>query len=152
MIRIVDSSSTKAYRTSYLPIYRDDPHHHHHHRKLGGGGQTRLTIEKWVHAMPVFILLCFFILWWFSYPVELEIDNGRIAAVHRLEHMIHPQSLRQTHVELAAAWTTTDDVKESAPIPSANEIPSDISTHTVSPNDVPLNNSTYTVSSPPSIR
>lgn len=32
--------------------------------------------DKWVHAIPVVVLLCFFVLWWFSFPGVL-LDSGR---------------------------------------------------------------------------
>ncbi|GMI94294.1 hypothetical protein HRI_003098700 [Hibiscus trionum] len=38
--------------------------------------------EIWIHAIPLLLLLCFFILWWMSRPVNVEIKDGRIVDIH----------------------------------------------------------------------
>lgn len=50
-----------------LPISDHDP------RNIGKRetAQSRYA-EKWLHAIPLIVLLCFFILWWFSYPGKLS--------------------------------------------------------------------------------
>ncbi|KAL6979267.1 hypothetical protein U1Q18_020932 [Sarracenia purpurea var. burkii] len=43
------------------------------------------SAEKWIHSIPLIVFLCLFTLWWFSYPVILEMKEGEIIAVHRIE-------------------------------------------------------------------
>ncbi|KAL2470418.1 Protein kinase superfamily protein [Abeliophyllum distichum] len=57
---------------------------------------SRLS-QKLIHLIPVLVLLCLFILWWFCYPVILEIKNGRIIAIHSIDT---PWSLNETQVDL----------------------------------------------------
>ncbi|KAM6578757.1 hypothetical protein CsatB_030594 [Cannabis sativa] len=67
-----------------LPLY--DPrsvlgkkdHHHHHMIKRS------LFSEKWIHAIPVIIFISLFILFWFCYPVTVEIKDGKIVGIHRI--------------------------------------------------------------------
>uniref|UniRef100_A0A2C9VZ36 Uncharacterized protein n=1 Tax=Manihot esculenta TaxID=3983 RepID=A0A2C9VZ36_MANES len=48
--------------------------------------RARLASEKLVHLIPVVLLLCLFILWWFSYPaVNLIIKDGKIVEVQPVE-------------------------------------------------------------------
>ncbi|KAI5576971.1 hypothetical protein POPTR_009G093700v4 [Populus trichocarpa] len=76
--------------------------------------------DKWIHAIPMVVLLCLFTLWWFSYPVNLEIKDGRIVGIHRADHDT-PLPLNTRHVALAA--TATSPI---APVPEdltlSNEI------------------------------
>ncbi|KAF8039867.1 hypothetical protein BT93_B2164 [Corymbia citriodora subsp. variegata] len=63
-----------------LPISDHDPH------DIG----KRETAEsrfagKWIHVIPLIVLLCIFILWWFSYPVRVVIKDGRLVGVHQIE-------------------------------------------------------------------
>ncbi|KAG8387751.1 hypothetical protein BUALT_Bualt02G0053900 [Buddleja alternifolia] len=64
--------------TTHLPLYN----------RISGDGNREIPssrrAEKLVHLIPVVLLLCLFILWWFSYPVELEIRDGRITAVYQV--------------------------------------------------------------------
>ncbi|PIN00710.1 hypothetical protein CDL12_26788 [Handroanthus impetiginosus] len=64
--------------TAILPLHKR--HSGSFRRGIWG---SRLQ-EKLIHLIPVIVLLCFFILWWFSYPVNVEIKNGRITAVERV--------------------------------------------------------------------
>ncbi|PKI55896.1 hypothetical protein CRG98_023712 [Punica granatum] len=52
-------------------------------------GMSRLH-KKWVHAIPVIVILCFLILWWFSYPVTLVRKDGRIVSI---EHIMIPANV-----------------------------------------------------------
>uniref|UniRef100_A0A6N2NDU8 Uncharacterized protein n=1 Tax=Salix viminalis TaxID=40686 RepID=A0A6N2NDU8_SALVM len=76
--------------------------------------------DKWIHAIPTAVLLCLFTLWWFSYPVNLEIKDGRIVGIHRADHDT-PLTLDTRHVTLAASATSP-----IAPVPEdltlSNEI------------------------------
>ncbi|KAE9620523.1 hypothetical protein Lalb_Chr01g0003961 [Lupinus albus] len=38
--------------------------------------------EKWIHVIPVLVLLCFFFLWWFSFP-------GTVSIFVYLSYFIH---------------------------------------------------------------
>ncbi|KAK8605104.1 hypothetical protein V6N13_082561 [Hibiscus sabdariffa] len=58
--------------------------------------------EIWIHAIPVLVLLCFFILWWMSRPVNVEIKDGRIVDIHHVE-MPLPISNSQIDVSLLAS-------------------------------------------------
>ncbi|KAL3625931.1 hypothetical protein CASFOL_030460 [Castilleja foliolosa] len=63
--------------TSDLPVYNS--------RKEISGSRGKL-----VHLIPLLVLLCLFILWWCSYPVNLEMKNRRITAAYRvLKQNIH---------------------------------------------------------------
>ncbi|KAI6685723.1 hypothetical protein NL676_031636 [Syzygium grande] len=100
-----------------LPISDHDP------RNIGKRetAQSRYA-EKWLHAIPLIVLLCFFILWWFSYPVHLVIKDGSIAAIHRIEI---PWEFNETRIDLSllasasspGAWSfqkfTRTDVTEA---------------------------------------
>ncbi|KAA8549527.1 hypothetical protein F0562_001455 [Nyssa sinensis] len=74
-------------------------------RRMNSRMRSRSS-AKWIHAIPVIVLLCFFILWWFSYPIKLEIKDGRIIAVHRIE-MPQPLKVRDTHVDLTILASAT---------------------------------------------
>ncbi|KAL0460258.1 UNVERIFIED_CONTAM: hypothetical protein Slati_0653000 [Sesamum latifolium] len=37
-----------------------------------------------VHFIPILVLFCLLILWWFSHPVKLEMKNGRLAATYQI--------------------------------------------------------------------
>ncbi|KAM7255842.1 hypothetical protein ACFE04_011583 [Oxalis oulophora] len=54
--------------------------------------------NNWIHAIPVVVILCIFLLWCFSYPVSVEIKDFRIVAIHG----IHSMPLNNTQVQLAA--------------------------------------------------
>ncbi|XVE59154.1 hypothetical protein DITRI_Ditri05aG0022800 [Diplodiscus trichospermus] len=61
--------------------------------------------ERWIHAIPFIVLLCFFILWWLSRPVNVEIKNGRIVAVHYVD-MPMPHNNHQIDVAILASATS----------------------------------------------
>ena len=42
-----------------LPIFSVTNHHHHRRRTLS---------DNCIHIIPIMVLLCLFILWWFCYP------------------------------------------------------------------------------------
>ncbi|XP_057954946.1 uncharacterized protein LOC131148971 [Malania oleifera] len=60
--------------------------------------------EKWIHAVPVLVFLSLFILWWFSYPVNLVIKDGRITAIHRIEI---PLPVNNNHFDLTILASAT---------------------------------------------
>ncbi|WCJ41130.1 hypothetical protein M5689_022013 [Euphorbia peplus] len=45
----------------------------------------RSSAEKLVHLIPFLVLLCLLTLWWFSYPVNLVMKNGKIIAIPHLK-------------------------------------------------------------------
>ncbi|XP_030546179.1 uncharacterized protein LOC115752221 [Rhodamnia argentea] len=76
-----------------LPISDRDPHN------IGKRETAKSRFaENWLHVIPLFVLLCFFILWWFSYPVHLVIKDESVAAIHRIEIS---RELNETRMDLA---------------------------------------------------
>ncbi|MBA0674498.1 hypothetical protein Goari_016092 [Gossypium aridum] len=75
-------------------------------KKERGGGASRSAMfplaEIWIRTIPLLVLLCFFILWWLSRPVNVEIKDGRIVAIHHVE-MPLPLSDSQIDVSLLAS-------------------------------------------------
>ncbi|KAL2328678.1 hypothetical protein Fmac_022105 [Flemingia macrophylla] len=61
-----------------LPLY---------HRSAAGRRDTSRSrssvAEKCIHAIPAIVLLCLFTLWWFSFPVDVEVKDGRITAIRQ---------------------------------------------------------------------
>ncbi|PON84156.1 hypothetical protein TorRG33x02_200540 [Trema orientale] len=99
-----------------LPVY--DPHSGIGKKEIG---RSRLA-EKWVHAIPLLVLLCLFILWWFCYPVTLEIKEGRIVAIHPVDDHNNqtsssssPPPLNNTRVEIAALAVATISLLDAVP-------------------------------------
>ncbi|CAI8616502.1 unnamed protein product [Vicia faba] len=41
--------------------------------------------DKMIHAIPLLVLLCLFTLWWFSFPVDLEVKDGRITTIRQMD-------------------------------------------------------------------
>ncbi|XP_062085892.1 uncharacterized protein LOC133791999 [Humulus lupulus] len=62
-----------------LPVY--DP------RSGLGKKEMRRSLfsEKWIHAIPLLLFVTLFILFWFCYPVTVEIKNGKIIGIHRIK-------------------------------------------------------------------
>ncbi|KDP44146.1 hypothetical protein JCGZ_05613 [Jatropha curcas] len=81
--------SSKMDESAQLPVYKRD------NKDIT---YSRFASEKLVHAIPALVLLCLFTLWWFSYPVNLEMKDGKIMAIHRVEM---PEPVDNNHVELA---------------------------------------------------
>ncbi|KZV35128.1 hypothetical protein F511_06834 [Dorcoceras hygrometricum] len=59
-----------------------------------------------VHLIPVLLLLCIFILWWFSHPVNLERKNERNTVVGN-EDMTEVVNVTSTHLASLASTTST---------------------------------------------
>ncbi|CAA7026267.1 unnamed protein product [Microthlaspi erraticum] len=55
--------------------------------------------EYWIHAIPVIVFLCFFTLWIFSHSVSIDMNDGEIMSVHRLEKSMAVRN--ESHVSLA---------------------------------------------------
>ncbi|KAF1898848.1 hypothetical protein Lal_00018968 [Lupinus albus] len=66
--------------------------------------------EKWIHVIPVLVLLCFFFLWWFSFPVHVDVKDGRITSIKPIGPPLPPNDTRIDFTILAAATA-------SSPIP-----------------------------------
>ncbi|KAL4610329.1 hypothetical protein ACB092_08G043100 [Castanea dentata] len=64
---------------------------------------------KWVlHAIPVIVLLCFFLLWLFSYhAVKLVKEDGIITAIHQIET---PVPLNDTHIDVTILAVATSPI------------------------------------------
>nr|DAD26006.1 TPA_asm: hypothetical protein HUJ06_027474 [Nelumbo nucifera] len=60
--------------------------------------------KKWVHIIPVIVLLCILILWWFSHPVNVVIKDGNIVAVNRIT--LQPSNDTQANNANASPLTT----------------------------------------------
>ncbi|XP_022729222.1 uncharacterized protein LOC111284663 [Durio zibethinus] len=91
-------------RPSHLPVsvpWGNDA------KKERGGFQSRVfpLAERWIHVIPVIVLLCFFILWWLSCPVNVEIKDGRIVAIHRVDMQL-PLTNSQIDVAILASATS----------------------------------------------
>ncbi|XP_020214075.1 uncharacterized protein LOC109798277 [Cajanus cajan] len=65
--------------------------------------------EKCIHVIPVIVVLCFFTLWWFSFPVDVEVKDGRITAIRQIRAPL-PNDTRIDLTVLAVA--------ASSPIPA----------------------------------
>ncbi|XAR59045.1 hypothetical protein NMG60_11014673 [Bertholletia excelsa] len=39
------------------------------------------SIDRWIHIIPLFVLICLFILWWFSHPGDCLSQNFTIDPV-----------------------------------------------------------------------
>ncbi|CAI9105240.1 OLC1v1004123C1 [Oldenlandia corymbosa var. corymbosa] len=63
-----------------------------------GGDSKRSFSKKWVHLIPIIVMFCFFVLWFFSYTVDLEVKDGRIAEFPKIDK---PISLSETRVDIA---------------------------------------------------
>ncbi|KAL0436502.1 UNVERIFIED_CONTAM: hypothetical protein Sradi_0358100 [Sesamum radiatum] len=62
-----------------------------------------------VHFIPIIVLFCLLILWWFSHPVKLEMKNGRLAATYQIAVQDKPSS-------------PTDEVLTVPPYPWISEV------------------------------
>ncbi|XP_030968030.1 uncharacterized protein LOC115988604 [Quercus lobata] len=66
------------------------------------------SASKWVlHAIPVIVLLCFFLLWWFSYHVKLVKVDGLITATHQIET---PVTRNDTHIDVTILAVATSPI------------------------------------------
>ncbi|XP_020552345.1 uncharacterized protein LOC110012582 [Sesamum indicum] len=65
--------------------------------------------EVAVHFIPILVLSCLFILWWFSHPVKLEMKTGRLAATYQIAVQDTPSNL-------------TDEVLTVPPYPWISEV------------------------------
>ncbi|KAK7856634.1 hypothetical protein CFP56_022675 [Quercus suber] len=60
---------------------------------------------KWVlHAIPVIVLLCLVLLWWFSYHVKLVKEDGLVTAIHQIETTV---PLNDTHIDVTILAVAT---------------------------------------------
>ncbi|XP_018632026.3 uncharacterized protein [Nicotiana tomentosiformis] len=66
-----------------------------HYRPNSAFRSISLPTGKWIHLIPLAVFLCLLILWWFSYPVMLEIRDGRIKEIHKIEEDV-PELLNET--------------------------------------------------------
>ncbi|XVF68640.1 hypothetical protein PTKIN_Ptkin11bG0017700 [Pterospermum kingtungense] len=85
-------------------------------KKGRGASQSRVfrSAKGWVHAIPVLILLCFFILWWLSScPENVEIKDEKIVAIHHLDAPLPVTSSQIDVAILASATSPTASAPES---------------------------------------
>ncbi|KAK2380401.1 hypothetical protein P8452_36650 [Trifolium repens] len=89
-----------------LPLY--------HHRTVAGRREVSRSrsppVDKMIHAIPMLVLLCIFTLWWFSFPVDVEIKDGTITTIRPFDTPISNDHTRFDLTILAVA--------ASSPIPS----------------------------------
>ncbi|KAK1398506.1 hypothetical protein POM88_008369 [Heracleum sosnowskyi] len=67
-------------------------------RSKSSSFKTASLSIKLIHILPLIVLLCLFVLWYFSYPVNLEIKDGRLTKINRIEMS---RSLNETRVDLS---------------------------------------------------
>ncbi|KAL7115653.1 hypothetical protein ACP275_04G195700 [Erythranthe tilingii] len=72
------SPEMKIDEATVLPLFR-----RHSGDGKRGVSRYRCSPERRAHFIPVVVILCLFILWWFSHPVYLEMKNGRMIGVSR---------------------------------------------------------------------
>ncbi|KAH7864223.1 hypothetical protein Vadar_027135 [Vaccinium darrowii] len=86
--------------------------------------------KHWIHAIPVIVLLSFFILWWFSYPVTLERKDGQIIGVHRIKKALPVKDTRDVDLTILAIASSPN-----ASIPWVPPLKSKAELKPVSPTD-----------------
>ncbi|KAK3009555.1 hypothetical protein RJ639_013785 [Escallonia herrerae] len=64
--------------------------------------------QKCVHVIPVVVLLCLFILWFYSYRVSLKISDGRIEMIS--ETKMPEPVINETHVDVAVLTLPTPPI------------------------------------------
>ncbi|XVF05617.1 hypothetical protein REPUB_Repub05bG0188100 [Reevesia pubescens] len=79
-------------------------------KKERGASRSRVLLfplaERWIHAVPVIVLLSFFILWWLSRPVNVEIKDGRIVAIHHIDMPLPLTNAQNIDVAILASATS----------------------------------------------
>ncbi|XP_031251559.1 uncharacterized protein LOC116109488 [Pistacia vera] len=85
--------------SSYLPLYfrRSGPRQSRSETPVSQLRSSSPSPYKLVHIIPLIVLMSFFILWWFSRPVNLVVKDGRIEEIHPTGTL----SLNGAYVELA---------------------------------------------------
>ncbi|KAJ7947745.1 putative Transmembrane protein [Quillaja saponaria] len=101
--------------TDELPLY-DLPY------SMGKRENSRpRSPTKWIHAIPLIVLLCVFILWWFSYSVNLTIKDGSITALRQIEI---PLPLNKTHIDFTILAVAASPISSASQnLSSNNDIP-----------------------------
>ncbi|KMT05416.1 hypothetical protein BVRB_7g175430 [Beta vulgaris subsp. vulgaris] len=67
-------------------------------RRFIGSSSSRHNWSLVLHGFPLLVLLCFFLLWWFSSPVNLAIKDGRIIQSFSVQKAV---SLNDTEFNLS---------------------------------------------------
>ncbi|XP_010521799.1 PREDICTED: uncharacterized protein LOC104800629 [Tarenaya hassleriana] len=76
--------------------------------------------EKWVHAIPAVVVFCFFVLWWFSHSVSIDINNGQILAFHRIENSL-AVTVARNDTRLDMAILASSAISRASDFPSGNQ-------------------------------
>ncbi|KAM1205609.1 hypothetical protein ACFX2I_006410 [Malus domestica] len=111
-------NSTPRASADELPVY--DP-------RSGAGKKedSSRSVEKWVHAIPVIVFFCLFVLWWFSVSVKVVSIDGRITSVVETEI---PLLLNETRIDIAilaaVAMSPVATVPQNLTVNNATEVPS----------------------------
>ncbi|XP_028783829.1 uncharacterized protein LOC114739893 [Neltuma alba] len=94
-VNLGDPSQTKRGKTdgddtSGPPLYDT--------RSTNGKRKVSLSrsAEKWLHAIPLILLLCLFLLWFNYFPVNVTVRDGRTTVIHQ----IHAPLPNTTHADL----------------------------------------------------
>ncbi|AES88740.1 hypothetical protein MtrunA17_Chr4g0030321 [Medicago truncatula] len=70
-------------------------------------------VNKMIHAIPLLVFICLFTLWWFSFPVDVKIKDGRITTIRQMDTPVSDDNARFDITILAVA--------ASSPMPSIHE-------------------------------
>ncbi|XP_054814987.1 uncharacterized protein LOC129315372 [Prosopis cineraria] len=94
-INLADPPQTKRRKTdgddtSGLPLY--DPRSTDGKREVS----PSRSAGKWLHAIPLILLLCLFLLWLNSFPVNVTVRDGRITVIRQIGALL-PNT---THIDL----------------------------------------------------
>ncbi|XP_021716306.1 uncharacterized protein LOC110684198 [Chenopodium quinoa] len=98
--RVLPNSNFDTNPTILPPAFINNHNHRNNYRRLWAFRLRHFFGSSWVlHSIPVIIILCFFLLWWFSNPVNLAIRDGRFMQEH--SSTVRPFSLNDTDLNLS---------------------------------------------------
>ncbi|CAB4282593.1 unnamed protein product [Prunus armeniaca] len=139
--RVPDQEHAVVAIRSAAPQQPQLKHHHHHTPRTNPDGLPHydprsgfgkkegswrsVSAEKWIHVIPVIVLFCLFVLWWFSVSVKVVSVDGRITAIRETEI---PLPLNETRIDIAilaaAAMSPIASVPQNLTVNKATEVPS----------------------------
>ncbi|KAI3801433.1 hypothetical protein L1987_29538 [Smallanthus sonchifolius] len=91
-------SMSAADITGDLPIY--NPASAAGRREIQTWSSTSAIKYRLIHLIPLVVMLCFFILWCFSTPVDLETNDGRTTFVPRTKNKKSQQTSEAADLDL----------------------------------------------------
>ncbi|KAI5322170.1 hypothetical protein L3X38_031242 [Prunus dulcis] len=139
--RVPDQEYTVVAIGSAAPQQPQLKHHHHHTPRTNPDGLPHydprsgfgkkegswrsVSAEKWIHVIPVIVLFCLFVLWWFSVSVKVVSIDRRITAIRETEI---PLPLNESRIDIAilaaAAMSPIALVPQNLTVNKATEVPS----------------------------